>query len=134
MEADVLVDSNVYFDLLKHRHDPAKLLGEWAGKRDLVICGMVRIEVLRGIKNLGLFERLSGFMDVMIKVQTNEKLWAEATALGWRLDRKGKIIPGPDLVIAACAMRLSADILTSDKHFQNIDGLNALSPPADWFA
>lgn len=133
MESDVLVDSNVYIDLLNARKDAVEILYRWAGMRDLVVCGMVRVEVLRGIKSLKLMSKLNAFMDVMCNVPSDTRLWSEATDLAWRLDRKGIVIPGTDAVIAASAMRLGAAVLTSDAHFRRIDGLRVIAPPASWF-
>jgi hypothetical protein len=56
-----------------------------------------------------------------------------ATELAWKLDRQGITIPGPDLVIAASAMKLGAAVMTSDAHFSRIDGLRVIESPAAWF-
>lgn len=133
MESDVLVDSNVYIDLLNAGKDVPWILSSWAGNRNLVICGMVRLEVLRGIKSLKLLTRISAFMDVLCNVPSDDRFWRETTDLAWKLDRKGIVIPGPDAVIAASAMRLGATVLTSDAHFQRIDGLRVITPPSEWF-
>ena len=134
MAAEILVDSNVYIDLLKHRKDPASIIGEWAGQRDLVTCGMVRVEVLRGLKSPAFYDRISSFMDVMINVSTPAAFWSAASALAWKLDRKGKVIPGSDVIIAACALSLNCAILTSDKHFTGIEGLEVITPPDEWWS
>jgi len=134
MEAsNILVDSNVYIDLLRHRRDPAATLHAWAGPRDLVICGMVRLEVLRGIRTLRLRTTLGAFMDVMLNVPCDGRLWQEATELAWSLDRRGVVIPGADAIIAASALRLNAAVLTSDGHFSGIDKLQVIAPPTGWF-
>jgi predicted nucleic acid-binding protein len=70
----------------------------------------------------------------MINVHTDAAFWPEATDLAWKLDRQGKVIPGTDIVIAACALRTSAAVMTSDAHFQSIDGLRVITPPAEWFS
>lgn len=132
MAAEILVDSNVYIDLLRHGMDPPRTLGEWAGSADLVVCGMVRLEVLRGIKALKLRHALCAFMDVLINVPSDERLWTEATDLAWKLDRCGSVIPGPDAVIAAAALRLGAAVLTSDAHFRLVPDLKVLAPPPEW--
>jgi predicted nucleic acid-binding protein len=133
MESDILVDSNVYIDLLNARKDAVQVLFAWAGERNLVICGMVRLEVLRGIKSLKLLTRVSAFMDVLCNVRADNSLWNEATDLAWQLDRKGITIPGADAVIAASAMRMGAAVMTSDAHFSRVAGLRVIAPPAEWF-
>jgi predicted nucleic acid-binding protein len=134
MEASsILIDSNVYIDLLKHRRDAAAVLHGWAGQRDLVVCGMVRLEVLRGIRSPRLRAALGAFMDVMLNVPSDGRLWQEAADLAWALDRRGLVIPGADALIAASALRLNAAVLTSDGHFSFVDKLQVIGPPTGWF-
>jgi predicted nucleic acid-binding protein len=134
MASEVLVDSNVYIGLLNRRLDPAKCLLQWANGRGLVICGMVRLEVIRGLKSLRARQNLSALMDVMVNVPSDNRLWSDATALAWSMDRKGFAISGPDALIAASALRLGAAVMTSDAHFSRIDGLRVIAPPPEWFS
>jgi predicted nucleic acid-binding protein len=131
--SEVLIDSNVYIDLMRAKRDVVNELYRWAGSRELVLCGMIRLEVLRGIKQPRARQMVSAFMDVMINVPTDNRLWVEATDLAWRLDRNGITLPAPDLLIAASAMRLGAAVMTSDSHFRNIEGLTVIDPPREWF-
>jgi predicted nucleic acid-binding protein len=39
------------------------------------------------------------------------------------MERRGQTIPSPDLVIACCAQRLGAAVLTLDQHFTHIPKL-----------
>lgn len=135
MGSDVLIDSNVYIDLLKMRKDPVATLYEWGEARDrnLAICGMIRVEVLRGLKLLKVYHSISAIMDVMINLPSDNRMWTDATELAWSLDRKGIIIPGADAVIAASALRHGAAVMTSDAHFSKIEGLRVISPPDGWF-
>lgn len=135
MESDILVDSNVYIKLLASRKDPVRLLGEWADLQGgfLVTCGIVRLEVLRGMKFGQGRNRLVEFMEVMVSVPSDNRFWLEATDLAWTLDRKGHVIPSADVMIAASAKRAEASILTFDRHFDRIDGLRVITPPAEWF-
>lgn len=132
MESEVMIDSNVFINLMKRHGDPAPWLYHWAGVRNLAICGMVRVEVLRGVKSPKAYARLNDFMDVMVNVPSTNRLWDQAAALAWKLDRKGLVIPGTDVVIAASAMEIGAAVMTSDAHFSKIDGLRVIAPPHDW--
>ena len=134
MESEILIDSNVFIDLIKHHGDPAPWLYHWAGARNLAICGMVRVEVLRGVKSPKAYRSLINFMDVMINIPSSNQLWDQAAELAWKLDRKGLVVPGTDVVIAASAMDIGAAVLTSGAHFKRIDGLRVITPPKEWFA
>jgi len=95
---------------------------------DLVTCGVVKAEVLRGVRSLQARDRLEGLFSVMRYVQTSRRLWDEAWQLAWSLDRRGRVIPLTDIVIAACAIREGAHVLTSDRHFRAVPGLGVVRP------
>jgi predicted nucleic acid-binding protein len=133
MESEILVDSSVFINLMKHRGDPAPWLYRWAGIRNLAICGMVRVEVLRGVKSPKAYQGLNDFMDTMVNIPATNRLWDEAAALAWKLDRRGLVIPGTDVLIAASALAIGAAVLTSDAHFPKIEGLRVMAPPQEWF-
>jgi predicted nucleic acid-binding protein len=132
MGNEILVDSNVLIDVIRRCGDPSPPLLGWAGERNLATCGMVRVEVLRGIISPKVHHKTTIFLDAMINVPSNARLWNTAADLAWQLDRQGIVIPGTDVVIAACAMRIGAAVLTSDPHFSRIDGLETIAPPAEW--
>jgi predicted nucleic acid-binding protein len=136
MAGEIVVDSNVYINLLRAGRDTVTTLYDWAEERhrSLAICGMIRLEVFRGIKVLKARQRVSSLMDVMINVPSDNRMWKAATDLAWNMDRKGIVIPGPDLVIAASALQSGSAVMTSDAHFLKIDGLRVIAPPAEWFS
>lgn len=123
MENPVLVDSNIFIALLRLGLKPAVAIGRWAEGRDLATCGMVRVEVIRGILTKRARRETEAFLNVMLNVPMDNRLWEEATELAWQLDRKGIVLPAQDILIAASARRLGADVLTDDAHFRLIPGL-----------
>ena len=94
--------------------------------RDLVVCGIVRCEVGRGLREARVRERFHAAWDVMINVPADEHLWTEVESLAWDLDRKGTALPVTDLVIACSARRVGAVVLTFDRHFAGIPGIRAV--------
>jgi predicted nucleic acid-binding protein len=128
MSASVLVDSNVFIGLLRRGLDPVEVLGRWIGLGDLATCGMVRLEVERGLKVEKVRRRVAGFFDVLINVPTSNKIWEQATSLAWSLGRCGITLPAQDILIAACAKEVGAAILTDDKHFDEFIGLQVFKP------
>jgi predicted nucleic acid-binding protein len=91
--------------------------------RDVATCGIVRCEVARGLRDVNLLRKFQARWDVMLYVPMDNKLWAEAEALLWRLDRQGINLPLQDVVIATCARRIGAVVLTHDAHFHQIPGI-----------
>lgn len=135
MASDVLIDSNIYIGWLRQGIDPADALAYLADTTDLVTCGMVRMEVLRGIRNPRIRDRMAAFFDIMQNVGADDKLWRESTQLAWEFDRQGKTLPAQDILIACSAQRLGALVLTKDHHFHLIPKLRVLQtldgmPPA----
>jgi predicted nucleic acid-binding protein len=128
MSAPVLVDSNVYISLLRRGHDPAEILHDWIGNGDLATCGMVRLEVERGLKIEKIRRHIGAFFDVLINVPTSNKIWEQATGLAWTLDRAGVTLPSQDILIAACAQEIGAAVLTDDRHFEKFAGLQVFKP------
>lgn len=122
----VLADSSFYITLMRERRDPLKALALAGATRDLAICGVVRCEVERALrheKTLGKFER---FWDVMINVPTDERLWSEVEKLLWTLDREGTRVSLTDAIIACCAKRIDAVVLTFDADFYRIPGIRVI--------
>lgn len=124
--SSVLVDSSVFINLLRQGLDPAFELGSRAKHMDLATCGMVQLEVFRGIRNPKIAQRLLSFMSVMLYASTEFRTWDAVVKLASVLDRTGVVLPSQDLIIATCARQLDAAILTLDNHFHDIPNLQVL--------
>ena len=96
-----------------------------ADMREVATCGIVRSEVGRGMRDVNRLRKFQARWDVMLYVPTDNRLWVEVEALAWEMDRRGKILPLTDLVIACCARRINAVVLTFDAHFSEIPGIVA---------
>ncbi|HMP76951.1 MAG TPA: PIN domain-containing protein [Kiritimatiellia bacterium] len=119
----LLVDSNVYIDWLRKRELPEQHLRRWIIAGEAAICGIIRIEVLRGIIAPGVKMRMQSVFDAMIDVPTSNHLLYEATELAWALDRKEILLSVPDLLIAQVARQLGATLITKDSVFAKIPGV-----------
>jgi len=124
----VMPDSSLFVALMKRRLDPAETLLAHYESPSLATCGMVRVEVMRGLRPSVAQRNLSAFMDVMINVLTTNALWNQAALLGQRMMMEGITIKGPDLIIASCALQASAAVITLDSDFSRVPGLIALRP------
>jgi predicted nucleic acid-binding protein len=122
----VLADSSFYIRLLRERQDPLRALALTAATRDLVICGVVRCEVGRALRPERVRQQFREFWDAMINVPTDDRLWAQVEQTLWDLDRSSITVPLTDAVIACCARRVGAVVLTHDHHFHLIPGVRAI--------
>ena len=96
----VLVDSNVFIEYMQNGRDNARKLLSCYDSTDLVIWGVVKAEVLRRIKSLKARAQLESFSSLMRYAPTPVTTWDQT----WQLDRKGRVLPLTDLVIATCAI------------------------------
>lgn len=121
----VLVDSSWYIRHFREDRDPLQELIPITLMRDVATCGIVRCEVGRGIKDPALLRKFDARWDVMMFVPVDNKLWADAEMMLWQLDRRGLTLPLADVVIACCAKRIGAVVLTHDEHFELIPGIRS---------
>ena len=123
----VLADSSFYIRLMREGQDPLRALALAAASRDLAVCGVIRCEVGRALRPMERRQRFQRFWNVMINVPTDNSLWDAVESTAWKLDREGIVLPLTDLVIACCAQRIGAVVLTFDHHFDKIPGVRAVN-------
>ena len=119
----VLVDSSVYLHLLRMGTDPIAALTGRFEATELVGCDIVRCEVLLGVIRPKARADLAIFFDLLVHVAMDPRAWQETEDLAWRLDRAGRILPLTDVIIAVCALRAGASVLTRDSHFKMVPQL-----------
>jgi len=119
----ILVDSSKYISWLRTGRNPLALLAGHAQAGDLVSCGIIRIEVLRGIVKPKVKEQLAEFFQIVPEVALTAGLLHEVADLAWTLDRQGNVLPVTDLIIGVCARQAKATLITEDPHFQRMPGL-----------
>lgn len=123
----VLIDSSYYIGLARQGRQPLRALSVIAAQRDVAVCGVVRCEVARGIKREADLRNFRRAWDVMLHVPTDNRVWEGVERTLWELDREGVRLPLPDVVIAECARRIHAVVLTFDRHFEQIPGIRAVA-------
>ncbi|MGA0370112.1 MAG: PIN domain-containing protein, partial [Kiritimatiellia bacterium] len=91
--------------------------------RTLATCGMVMSEVGRGLRLPNVLKRYQDVWGEMLVIQSTPEVWDRTLELVWTLDRQGIVLPIQDVHIAACALEVSAVVLTYDRHFKLIPDL-----------
>ncbi|NBV23827.1 MAG: PIN domain-containing protein [Proteobacteria bacterium] len=122
----ILIDSCIYIEHLRAGRDPAKVFARYAQHHDLATCGVVRSEVLRGMRTPKARAALAAYFDCLLYIPTLNNVWEAAENLLWETDRRGFKIPLTDALIAVCAMKTGGAVLTQDRHFSAIPGLRVL--------
>jgi predicted nucleic acid-binding protein len=121
-----LVDSAAYIDLMRAGKDPRQVLAPMLRAGLLYNCGVVRAEVLRGIRIEKHRVQMEAFFDIIPEVPTTAHFWREVAELGWKLGRKGKWPPVSNLAIARAALTVKAVVVSPDGHFRDIPGLKVV--------
>ncbi len=123
----ILVDSSYYITLLRQQRDPLDELQELEHDYDFAINGVIWAEVLRGRSDPHLRNRYNRAFGVAPFLSLSAGGWQRVAQLAWELDRRGDVIPLPDIIIGITALEHGAAVLTFDRHYQKIPGLVALS-------
>lgn len=119
----ILIDSCIYIEHLRAGRDPAQVFAPYAQRHDLATCGVIRCEVIRGMRTPKARRALADYMDCLLYIPTLNNVWEAAEEVLWQTDRAGFKIPVTDALIAVCAMKTGGAVLTKDHHFKAIPGL-----------
>ena len=99
MVGGVLIDSNFYISHLKSGRNPFAELASAGEDWELFTCGMVMLEVLRGVRDPRQLAKIEASFPLMNCLPTSNPIWTKARQLAWQLDRSGIIIPAQDHLI-----------------------------------
>lgn len=123
MQRLILPDTNVYLDAMRAGVDPFRRFGAHLETCDFATCGLVVLEVCRGLREPRVLESFIKQYSVMIYLPTTNAVWERAQELAWTLDGQNLVLPARDHLLAACALQFGATLLTHERHFFQIPGL-----------
>ncbi len=118
-----LIDSSLFIDWMRLGQSPLRILRPFVLSEQVVTCGVIRLEVVRGAIKPALKTELNTLFDVIPEVPLTPALWTKTTELAWILDRRGIVLPATDLIIGACALQAGAVLVSTDPHFTSIPNL-----------
>ncbi len=119
-----LIDTSVAIDHLRGLPEAVELLGGLTEAEELLLASeVVRFELLAGVRK-GEVEALEQFFSAVSWVPVGEEVSRAAGELAQRHRRSHSGIDDADYLIAATALLLEADLLTTNvRHFPMIRGL-----------
>jgi len=129
----ILLDTNAY-SAFQRRHE--FVVDQVRGSEEVLLPMIVVGELLFGFWNGSRYEENTRVLRSFIRdpgVRLLPITWETADLFGrisTALRKKGKPIPTNDIWIAAHAVEARADLLSSDPHFSNVDGLSRVAFPA----
>jgi tRNA(fMet)-specific endonuclease VapC len=129
----VLLDTNAYSALARGRLEASDHIRQ---AQEVILSTIVLGELLFGFQNGSRYldnkQRLEEFLQhprvrtVTLTLETAEHFGKISTSLR----RRGRPIPTNDIWIAAQAVETGSDLLSSDSHFGEIEGLSWIAVPA----
>jgi predicted nucleic acid-binding protein len=116
-----LVDSSVWIEYLRPKGslNIKERVRSILQKEEVVSCGIILVEILRGAKNEKDFESLRDSLTSLPQIPIDDTVIERASKWGFLLDRKGKVVSTTDLIIASAAYG-NALLLHSDRDFDTI--------------
>jgi len=122
----ILLDTNAYVGFKRNLTDLVEMIvgAEW-----ILFSPVVLGELMFGFRNGTKFKEnmkgLDEFLlhDVVEIPQIGKTTSDRYSRIAAQLKRKGTPIPSNDIWIAAQTMECGAELITSDRHFNKIDGL-----------
>ncbi len=123
----VVLDTNIVVDILNGKQTIIGLIKQYD-----VICLPVTVcgELLFGAKNSGSRvkneAKYGAFIASCVVLDTNSLVAEEYAQIRLALKQKGKPIPENDIWIAAICAVNDIPLLSHDKHFENIEGLQLI--------
>lgn len=119
----VVADSSFFIHEMRSGREPFLEMEPLADAVEWATTGMVILEVCRGFRDPLVRDLYLERFSTMVYLPTPNLTWERAAMLAWEMDRKGRILPSQDLLIASACLRHDARLLTRDGHFDVLPGL-----------
>ena len=106
-----LVDSSLWIEVLhpdRSQPDSRRRVDALLAADAVATMGLVKLEILSGARTEADYRRLERILSALHTLPVAEQRWDEAADLGFRLRRKGIIVPSTDLLIAVTALHEGA--------------------------
>jgi tRNA(fMet)-specific endonuclease VapC len=117
----LLIDTSAWIDFFRGKQnavtDTVQLALQLGQAR---LCGLVKAELLQGVKTKKEKQQLSILFDAVESLPTHELDWEVAGNTLQALRESGITLPLTDALIAAIAIRHKAQVLTLDHHFSHL--------------
>ena len=121
---NIIPDSNKFIDFWKRPTDELKQVFV---NQDIILCGVVRAELLQGALSVKNFKEISNDLDSFQEVDLEKDDWDRLGEILYLLRTHGITVPLADAIIATVAIKYGIPVWTGDKHFSMMkDTLNGL--------
>ncbi len=122
----IILDTDVLIEIEHGNEKVRRLLSDLRGKNqgDLVTTSAAYAEFVYGfVTKMKLIPPQIGALEVIDFDKESASILAEKQH---ELEKKGTQIPIFDLITASCALSRNAIVVSFDRHFRNVSGLNTI--------
>ena len=110
----LLVDTNIFIDFW---NNPSEEITKIFADEDIVICGIVRAELLHGAVSEKDFKNIVSLLNTFEELDMISSDWQLLGEYLYRLRKSGISVPISDAIIALIAIKNDVPVWTADKHF-----------------
>ena len=120
----ILPDTCAWIDFFRGSQTPlAESLTRSLGQGNVVTCGVILCELLQGVKKPDEELLALNALQALPHLEMTRELWISAGQLAASLRKSGHTLPLSDVMIATLAISHDCAVLTVDRHFDQIPGL-----------
>ncbi len=114
-----LIDSSAWIEYLRPKGSQKvkEKVKEILQREEAVCCGIIVVEILRGVKNEKDFQSLNDSLLSLPQIPIDSIFIERASQWGFLLDGKGKFVSTSDLIIASAAYK-KARVIHVDSDFE----------------
>lgn len=123
----IIPDSNIFIDFWRRPTEEDEKIFE---KEEVVLCGVVRAELLQGAVSAKNFNTISEVLDAFQEVNLETGDWGLLGQHLLTLRTKGIKVPLADAILATVAVKYGIPVWTKDNHFSMMK--NAISNLEIW--
>ena len=110
----ILADTNIFIDFWNNPSDDISKVFE---SEDVVICGIVRAELLHGALSEKDYARITTMLEAFDEKVMEPTDWQLLGSNLYKLRRSGLTVPLSDAIIATLAIKYDVPVWTKDRHF-----------------
>lgn len=117
----VLIDTCAWIDFLRQSQGgPGDQVEQLLARDGAALCGVVQAELIQGARGRKELDQLDFLLANVPCFEISAADWQSAGRLLAQVRAKGLQVPLSDALIAVCAKRNQAPVLTLDQHFQHL--------------
>jgi predicted nucleic acid-binding protein len=128
---DLVIDTSIIIDHLRKRNKRKSILFQIADTYALYVPAVVEFELFAGATDEEKLRDVKNILQSCTSIPMTSEVAQEAGLLYRKLKQDNQLIEIRDLLIASTAGVHGIPLMTlNTKHFQRIDALNLIAPPA----